>query len=527
MAAAANRSPFGPRRILSAVGLLLLLGVGARSVRYGLRFPLWEDECFLAVNLMDGAAAVSGEALRLHQVAPPLFLWAERAAVRLLGFSEPSLRLLPFLASLASLLLFDRLARLLLTGGARILAVALFAVSYPGIRYAAEGKPYGVDLVVALALLVPAAAILRGRESRRRLALLTALVPVAFGLSFPSVFVAGGIGAVLALRAARRPGERADRWLLALFAAVTVLSFAIWQSVVAPQRGAENLFMRSGWDGAFPPERLLELPRWLLEIHAGDLLAFPFGGGNYGSILTLVAVAAGGRALVRRGRGDLLLFLAAPFAFNLAAASFRRYPYGGHPKLALYLSPLVCIAAAVGLRSLLGAVRRAGHPALRPTLLAIASIALVTVGRDLVFPYKTLSDERARSFARWFYTAAAQGEEVACAKTDLGLDFSPATFRELSWSAMYLCNRRMYAPRQPFSLARVSSSRPLRCLVYRDPRYPFDEAAFAAWRRRMGERYVEIGHESFPFPRYDKLERRLLQVDTLESYRFVPREGSP
>src|SRR5690606_20097126 len=108
------------------------------------------DECFLCVNFIDRSFAELLDPLTYHQVAPPLFLWVERASVLLLGYSEWSLRLVPFAASVASLFLFRRFAGRILGGPALLLAFAIFAVAYPGIRYAAEAKQYATDLLAAL-----------------------------------------------------------------------------------------------------------------------------------------------------------------------------------------------------------------------------------------------------------------------------------------------------------------------------------------------------------------------------------------
>src|SRR5215831_5380695 len=66
----------------------VILGLAARCVRYFLRFPLWEDECFLCVNLIDRDFRGLIQPLNYHQVAPLLFLWMQLAVVKLLGFHE-------------------------------------------------------------------------------------------------------------------------------------------------------------------------------------------------------------------------------------------------------------------------------------------------------------------------------------------------------------------------------------------------------------------------------------------------------
>src|SRR5437764_359849 len=95
-----------PRQLNRWVLAFVVLGLVARCVRYFLRFPLWEDECFLCVNLIDRDFAGLLEPLNYRQAAPVLFLWLQLAVTKLLGFSELSLRLVPFLAGLGSIVLF-------------------------------------------------------------------------------------------------------------------------------------------------------------------------------------------------------------------------------------------------------------------------------------------------------------------------------------------------------------------------------------------------------------------------------------
>ena len=130
------------RRQSQLIWAFLILGIGARCVRYFLCFPLWEDECFLASNFIDrGYLDLLSKPLHYYQTAPVLFLWLELTVVKILGFSEMTLRLAPFLLSIAALFLFRHLASRLLSGATLVLAVAVLAVGYPGVRYAAEVKP--------------------------------------------------------------------------------------------------------------------------------------------------------------------------------------------------------------------------------------------------------------------------------------------------------------------------------------------------------------------------------------------------
>ena len=131
----------------------MALGVAARLIRFGLRLPLWCDEAFLSANFLDRGYGDMLRPLEYHQVCPVLFLWVQLSVVKLLGFTEYTLRLFPLICGLGSIALFWHLAGRLLRGTALVLAVGIFATSYACIRYSAEAKPYGCDLLVGLVLV--------------------------------------------------------------------------------------------------------------------------------------------------------------------------------------------------------------------------------------------------------------------------------------------------------------------------------------------------------------------------------------
>ena len=142
-----------PRSFRVATVFFLALGVLARSVRYLLCFPLWKDEAFLAVNYIDAGFLDLTGPLHPHQVAPILYLFGQLAVTKLLGFNEYTLRAVSFASGIGALFLFRFVASRLLRGTSFLLAVALFSVGYPLIRFSAEAKPYALDVFVALALL--------------------------------------------------------------------------------------------------------------------------------------------------------------------------------------------------------------------------------------------------------------------------------------------------------------------------------------------------------------------------------------
>lgn len=533
---------------------MIAVGVAARCTRFVLSFPLWEDECFLAVNLLGRSYGDLLQPLAYHQVAPPVFLWLQKATVDVLGFSEWMLRLGPFTAGLASLFLFDRFARLVLTAPERLAAVAVFAVAYPGIRYSAEAKPYAFDLLVAIVLLT----LLAGWWQDRRSAWVWALcacAPIAMSLSFPAAFVGGGVSLVLGCAAAAPlvrswPTDVATlgvrgtcgagiRRLLPWLCLSLVLAASLAGTLLlsARQQAAEMAFMSEFWSRAFPPWRQpWLLPGWLASIHAGELLAWPVGGARGASTATLMLTLIGVAVLARQRRWFLLGACATPAALSLAAAIMGRYPYGGHVKFSMHLGAAVCVLAGVGAASAAASLstRSARRGSGRGLSVFLAGMLMIGVGssvRDIVFPYKTRSDERARSFARWFWPEAAEDGPVFDIERDLGRILAPDSHRELSWAAMFVCNRAIYDPGYKAAAGTsvgadgvpVGLTGTFRGVTYEDQRFPPDEAALALWLGAMERHYAPLGRESFAMTRYDKRDRRIVRRDRIRVYRFGPQ----
>ena len=518
------------QRLLS---LFVALGILARAIRYYLCFPLWDDESFLCVNFIGRTYAELLQPLDYHQVAPILFLWIERTVVNLLGYSEYTLRLVPFACSIASLFLFRRVARQLLSGRELLFAVAIFAVSYPGIRYGAEAKQYAFDLFVPLVLLALVVEWVQRRKSWL-LAVLAALMPVALGASYPAVFAAGGFSLVVGGVLLKQHGTRGEWYGWFTWNIAIVVSFAGWfYTAGRVQSGAEAEFMGTYWKENFPPiGQPWQLPFWLLQTHASDFLAYPIGGPNWASTATMILCCVGLAHLVRHRQFLMLGLIVGPAGLHFLAAAMQRYPYGGHVKFSHYLAPMICCVTAIGAVRLMS--WRAADAKFAERRFAGAGLILLLLGtggiiRDLANPFKTRSDFRARAFAQAFWVGAHSAEEVYCLKSDLGLDFVPDQHRELSWSAHYRCNQAIEVSRSHLSCAdlnRVSTERPLRCVLYRDARYQFDQARFDEWLSQMQEHYELIAHESLPFPRMAKDDRRLVTMEYVDSYKFVPRQGT-
>ncbi|WP_161602136.1 DUF6541 family protein [Tautonia marina] len=516
-----------PALIRRATLGFVLLGLGLRLFRYLSDFPLWCDESRLAANLIalaDGEAGFFGP-LRYAQTAPVGFLLVETGVIQLIGFSTWSLRLVPLLCALASVLVFRHLAGRLLSGYALLFAVAIFAVSWWPLGFGSEVKPYASDLFLALSLLAITLEWLRSPERVGWLWALAVVAVLAIPLSFPSVFVIGGVCLGLAAPVARRGGVGTWAAYLTLLV-IPATMFAVLLPMYQIEPGV-RAYLDQYWADAFPPmDHPVRVFGWLVGTHTGMLFAYPIGAPYGGSVLTALCVVAGARALWLRGHRTLVVVCLAPLALCFAAAVLQRYPYGEKPRTMQFIVPAVCLLAGQGLSSLL---RRIQNPvrrqrSVRIALVAHAALAVVFVIVTVVHPYKLRRDLQAREFASWFWENMDHEAEVVCARDDLGIIIDPRHWNG-AWSDYYLCYREIYSERhredRPVKFERITKENPLKCVFFYER--PDGAPVFEDWMKEMKQSFVLRDVEEYKVRGWDP------GAPDFETnyyvYEFIPRRG--
>lgn len=378
--------------------VFLALGIVWRLTRYFLRFPVWGDECFICLNMVDQTYLGLTGPLRCSQVAPVLFLWGEFTAFLTLGSSEMALRLLPMLAGLTGLFLFWHLATLLLQPLARTLAVGFLAVAIWPVSMCSLIKPYSLDLCMATAMLVLAVHWLRNPEQQRWLWYLSLLTPVALFASYPAVFIAGSVSLALLPAAWKSPSARIRLAFLAynivLFASFLANYYVVGLSQLDRQHGTVNAYLLDYWADGFPPRHPLEFLQWFFLTHVGQLFAYPIGGSNGLSTVTTVVFLLGIHAVWRSRQSDLLVLSLTPFVLGLVAAFLHKYPYGASGRLSQHVAPIICLLAGVGTAWV---IERFASPLWRSRATLVVcgwfvAVAIVGIQADLIRPYRGEGD---------------------------------------------------------------------------------------------------------------------------------------
>ncbi|MCS7001709.1 MAG: hypothetical protein NZ518_02555 [Dehalococcoidia bacterium] len=324
------------------IGALALAGVAIRANQYATPRSLWLDEAFLALNIVSRSPLELLFPLDYNQGAPVGVLLVMWSAVALLGATEAALRLLPFLAGVATALCFAVLAWRML-GGASLIAVALVAVAPPLIAYSVEAKQYAVD---ALATVVVALAARWALDAMtpRRLATLGGVSAVVVWCSHPAVFVIGAAGVAVLGTALWARQWRALALATASMLAIAASFGATYAlSLESLQR---NPALRAFWREAFwpwPPQSLADLIWPLESIVLGLMRTLDVGWPLGAAVVTAIGLVA----LARRAWADAVL-CGLPIVAALVASAWQAYPFGG--RLVLFLAPLFALLLTAGVR---------------------------------------------------------------------------------------------------------------------------------------------------------------------------------
>lgn len=341
----------GEARYAILLTAIVLVGFVLRTIEYAALGSLWVDELFIALNVTTKSLGeLLTSPLAFHQVAPIGFLAAEKVSTLLFGVNEAALRLFPYLASLASLALFWRVASRFLTEAPRLGAIAIFAMSPAMLWFARNAKQYSSDMAVTLLILLLA---LRFREARpgSRPYVSTALIGgIAILFSQPAVIVGASVLAVLAVQQKRSgEGMRPLAGIVAVWG-IGMVVVALTSLVLSPLETRE--FMRAGWSGRgfvpLGPEAVLWIPHRLLLVLGLFVAQFATDRWEELAVAGVFGILAlvGWPYLVRRMPARTVI-LSCVVGGAILAATLRVLPMSG--RVSIYVAPTLLIMAMAGM----------------------------------------------------------------------------------------------------------------------------------------------------------------------------------
>lgn len=376
---------------------------------------MWFDEACLSLNIIRRGFGELAAPLEFHQSAPVGFLWLEKTVALLLGGGELSLRLLPVVGGIVSLLLFALIVRSVLSPVGALVSILLFGLSWPLVRFATEVKPYGIDALVAVGVWWMVLQVERERMSTPKAAAFGIAGGALVWCSFPSVLVLAGAALALVVREVLLK-DRAAPGRIVVAGGIWAVSGLLFYLTVLRAIDGDSYFAEF-WRTTFMPAPgwSLEWLRWM--VHTGGAVMRS----TLGLPMSIAGVAAGaiGTVVLTRRRPVTAVFLLSPLLLALVASAFGRYPFTG--RFLLFAAPALfammgegaawmlrphrfrgvtvlgwLVVAALVVQPLVLAVEHVAHPGapqeIKPVLAQLRDLDttedVLIVDRALLCPYR-------------------------------------------------------------------------------------------------------------------------------------------
>ena len=171
----------------------MLTGVAFRFDQWWDARDIFLDEANLLRNIYDRGFLELLLPLYHDQFAPVGYLWLLKLATLIFPATEFGLRTLPFLISMATLLVFAKWIYKSVGYTAGIWALGAFIAGGLFLRYSVEIKQYGLDMLATVSLMYLYSSYRENRSSRTLFTLILAGW-IAIFFSMPSIFILAGIG---------------------------------------------------------------------------------------------------------------------------------------------------------------------------------------------------------------------------------------------------------------------------------------------------------------------------------------------
>lgn len=324
----------------------LLVGISLRLIIYLYNRPLWLDESFLALNIVNRPLLSLFKPLDYNQGAPLGFLFIVKLFTDIFGTSEFSLRLLPLIFGIASLIYFYFLAKKTLAPHVVPIAVGLFALSYPLIYYSSEIKQYSADVFAAVILFLIAFRLRERRLSYINISIYSLTGAILIWLSHPAIFILFAIALCILGEDIFNKSWNHFYICMAIFS-IWAISFGS-SYYVALSKLAKSNYLISYWSGyyfglpLFSKDNfrillsnifyIFDDPRWIMWRELRSLLFIPF-------IVGAIQIWAKEK--------NKLFILMLPIILVMIASFFHKYPFA--IRLILFLSPAIILVTAQGL----------------------------------------------------------------------------------------------------------------------------------------------------------------------------------
>jgi len=299
------------------------------------------DECFLVLNIKERGFLELFLPLIHSQCCPPLFLCFAKIIYLWKGLNEHFLRLVPYFASILSVLIFCKLTFLALKNKISIIfANVIFAISQPLLIYTCLFKHYSLDVLMTVSVLAAVFYLKNKKISNKKIFLLSVFASFAVFASYTAGFIiVSALTAIFLCKYLQKPRFKKKRALIFLKSLLCfLLPFGSIMSIyffINCLPTVQNPFLQTFWHINEPYE--IFIPNSIEDFsHIFEYLLLGLNCVKSWIVLLLIAIGA-----VYSFKKDRFFFVITflPFVFAEILAVLNLYPFAPD-RVSLYLLPI-------------------------------------------------------------------------------------------------------------------------------------------------------------------------------------------
>lgn len=299
------------------------------------------DEANLARNIIEKNYLAFFSSLDYEQYAPPLFLCLEKMFVELFGVSSMSLRFIPFLSSILSILLFYKIITKYIPSNFRFFPILIFSIGLLFSRYGTELKQYSTDVLIFLAFLYAHLNYPLNFNKRKNTILWMVLGAIFIWASMPVIFI---LAAIVSTKLLRDRLQFNREWFYYLgITFIYLASFGIYYYRILQQDSSVDLLLE------FHQNYFLNILDWKTNfLIIQNLLNKIFGFTIVTQIFIWIGLIFSFK--VFKKHLDLFLLFLFLFFYTFLASFLQKFTL--IPRVALFLAPFLILLVSIGYKEI-------------------------------------------------------------------------------------------------------------------------------------------------------------------------------
>lgn len=321
--------------------VIIALGIFIRTHVFLQKVSFFCDESTLLLNLYDKSYANLFFPLNYEQQAPPFFLIISKFFLMNFGLNELMLRLIPYLSSVFSLILFYPLCRKIFKNNiSTAFAVFLFAFNMPIIEVSQVFKQYSSDALFSVIAMLVVLSLDFKNITAKKIFILSSLTVLSFWFAYPMVMIVFSLAFLFLINSFLSKNPINIKYSL-IFTGINILGVLLYYftNLHGPaSSGNLHLFWET-YPGFFPN-----------SIH--EFIGLSHFAFNINSFLELILIFTlillGTISLIKNDRFKLLIVIL-PIISTFLLAIMQVYPFVG--RLVIFLIPnfIILIASSLDL----------------------------------------------------------------------------------------------------------------------------------------------------------------------------------